>query len=221
MPDNNQPYHEKNAPAGPEPEVHAPGAPPLPKACNGSNIFDCLASGSLLFFFCMMSWTHGETPFGAYAFFRGGTINGSLLIIVTLLSGGAVGLGLFLLYWRIKHLRYCAVYFPKPKKPKGPNAWADMRDALDQLLGLTAYEGLDKDAARAAPVKKRVLRNWFTQEKTRVGLSSFILALLMYLTPGFVIHLMGQHVLMYFLLEFMAVMTTLVMWLIAWVELGE
>lgn len=193
--------------------------PPLPAACSGSNIFDCLVSGSLLLFFCYMSWTHGANGFGRYAFFRGGTVSGSILAMITLFAAAVVALGLFLLAKRVKHGRYCAVHFPKPKRGKGPGLFDDMRDALDQLIGLKPYEGLNKE--NLPPPKKRILRNWFWQEKTRTGLSSFILFMLMYLTPGFVLHLMGQHVLMYFLLEFMTVMTTVVMWLIAWVELGE
>lgn len=193
----------------------------MPKLYNGSNIFDCLASGSLLLFFCLMSWTHDENAFGVYAFFRGGTASGAVLGITTLLSASAVGLGCALACGRVRHARRRAARFPKPEKQKGPGVWADMRDALDQMLGLKEFEGLDKEAARAAPAKKRVPREWFGREKTRIGLSAFMLALLMYLTPGFILHLMGTHVLMYFLLEFMALMTALVMWLVAWVELGE
>lgn len=198
-----------------------PERPATPRLCNGCNIFDGLASGSLLLFFCYMSWTHGENAFGQYAFFRGSAIAESTLGIVSVSACAAVGFGLFLLGMRIRHGRYCAVRFPKPKKAKGPGVFSDMRDALEQMLGLKEFEGLDKEAERAKPVKKRILRNWFWQEKTRIGFSSFIFALLMYLTPGFVLHVMGTHVLMYFLMEFVFVMTTLVMWLIAWVELGE
>lgn len=93
-----------------------------------------------------------------------------------------------------------------------------MKDALDQMIGLKAYEGMPKETA---PPKKRILRNWFGQEKTRTGLSALILLLLMYSTPRFILLGMGTHVLMYYLIEFMAFMTTATMWLIAWVELGE
>lgn len=196
-------------------------APPPPKICDGRNIFDCLASGSLLLLFCYMSWTHGENGLGQYAFFRGSTISPSLLSMVTIFSCAAIACGIWLLFMRIRHGRYCAINFPKPKREKGPNVWADMRDALEQMLGLKEFEGMDKEAARAAPVKKRILRNWFWQDKTRTGLSSFIFSVLMYLTPGFVMHVMGTHVLMYYLVEFIFVMTTLMMWLIAWIELGE
>lgn len=202
-------------------QSHAQTAPPPPSICRISNIFDGLASGSLLLFFCYMSWTHGENGFGQYAFFRGSTISGSLLVMVTVFACAAVCCGLFLLFMRIRHGRYCALNFPKPKKEGGPNVWADMRDALEQMLGLKEFEGLDKEAERARVVKKRVFRNWLKQEKTRTGLSSFIFALLMYLTPGFVLHVMGTHILMYFLLEFVFVMTTIMMWLVAWVELGD
>lgn len=202
-----------------QPRAHY--APPPPAACNGSNIFDCLTSGSLLLMFCLMSWTHGANAFGRYAFFRGGTISGAILFMVTLFSAGAVAAGVFLLYVRIRHWRYCKIHFPKPKKPKGDSVFADMKDALDQLLGLKAYQGLDKEAARAAVAKKRRLADWLRHEKTRIGASSLMLFILMYLTPGFIIYIMGQHVLMYFLVEFMMVMTTFVMFLIAWVDLGE
>lgn len=222
MPENKQPYQEQSFAPGDVTFADArPAAPPAPKACNSSNIFDCLVSGSLLLFFCLMSWSHGETASGNYAFFRGGAIPVGTLRLATALAAAAVGLGFVLLFLRIRHIRYCAAHFPKPKKQKGPNAWADLRDALEQLLGLKPYESMNKEAAPADPVKKRRLRNWFGQEKTRIGLSTFILLALMYLTPGFILHLMGTHVLLYFLLEFMAFMTTLLMWLIAWVELGE
>lgn len=206
--------HSKEAPA------HGlPQAPPLPRQCHGQNIFDCLVSGTGLLFFCIISWRHGANAFGQYAFFRSGSVSGALLAIVTALSAMAAGLGLLLLYRRIRHKRYCAVHFPKPEKPRGPSVWADMRDALDQMIGLKPYDGMEN--VEQAPAKKRALKDWFGQEKTRTGLSSFILLSLMYLTPAPVLQLMGQHVLMYYLIEFMTIITTLAMWLIAWVELGE
>lgn len=200
----------------------ARSAPPLPAACAGPNIFDCLVSGSLLLYFCLMSWTHGSNAFGRYAFFRGGTVAGSILAFVTIFAAGAVLLGLVLLYARIKYRRYCAIHYPKPKKKRaGPSVWADMKDALDQLIGLKEFQGLDKEAARTAVAKKRRLADWLRHPHTRIGLSTLLLFILMYLTPGFVIYLMGQHVLMYFLAEFMAAFTTIVMFIIGWVDLGE
>lgn len=195
-------------------------APPPPKICNGCNIFDCLAAAPLLLLFCLLSWSRGSDALGRYAFFRGGSASGAVLSMFTLLAAALLVCGLFLLYRRIRHGRYCARNFPKPKRNRGPSVWADLRDALDQMIGLKEFEGIDKEAARTAP-KKRVPRDWLRREKTRIGLSAFWLALLMYLTPGFILLQMGTHVLVYFLCEFMAVMTALMMWLIAWVELGE
>lgn len=220
----NQEAREPGATGQPDataPEQQYPKAPPPPKICNGCNIFDGLFTGSLLLFFCMMSWTHGSNAFGRYAFFRGGTTSGTLLTMFTLVSAAAVGMGLTIAYMRIRHRRWCKLHYPKPPKKKGPGLFDDMSDAFEQLLGLKPYEGLNKEEARAAPVKKRYLRDWVRHEKFRLGLSTLMFFILMYLTPGFIMHLMGQHVILYFVLEFSMVMCTFVMWLIAWVELGE
>lgn len=187
---------------------------------SGFTVFDLLAGGGGMSFGFWASLKAGPEPDGSYGFLRLFSAGHTTVIICAVLAFAALFAGLALFFMRLAHYRRMARLYPRPPKKKQEGVLEALGDAFQQMLGLKPYEGMP-DSDPNAPRPKRSFKLWLRHDKTRSSLSAAIIVLTIYFMPKAGILMMGPHVLLLYLVQFAAFVGTLIMALIAWIELGE